>query len=76
MQSRLNHIYRSKRIAGLSKRFATMMEKGNVNGTLELLTNNMSNRFLPFDDNALELFHEKHPVSKGLEKTTCTFSNI
>ena len=40
------------------------MEKGNVNGALKLLTNNMSNGNLPLDDNTIQLLHEKHPASK------------
>ena len=40
------------------------MQKANVNGTVKLLTNNMSNEILPLKDETLQLLHEKHPESK------------
>ena len=40
------------------------MQKGNVNGAVKLLTNNMSNEILPSKDETLQLLHEKHPDSK------------
>ena len=50
MESCLDHICRPKGIAGLSKSFITMMEKGNMNGTLKQLKNNVSNGILLSDD--------------------------
>ena len=35
------------------------MEKGNVNGALRLLTNNMSNGTLPLSNDTLQLLHLK-----------------
>ena len=37
------------------------MGKGNVNGTLQLLTNNMSNGTLPLSNNTLLVLHVKYP---------------
>ena len=37
------------------------MEKGNVNGALRSLTNNMSNGTLPLSNDTLQLLHLKHP---------------
>ena len=36
--------------AKISSKFKDLMQKGNVNGVLKLLTNNMSNRILPLID--------------------------
>ena len=65
------------------------MEKGDVNGALKLLTNNMSNGNLPLNENyslwiTFQFLHEKHLASKNAddevhmpeEKTTCTSSDI
>ena len=41
IQSRLHHINTPKSIGELSKKFALLMEKRNVNGALKLLTNNI-----------------------------------
>ena len=49
----------------LSESFVTMVEKGNVDRALKLLTKNMFNEILPLDDNTLQLFYEKHPASKN-----------
>ena len=54
-------------MAELSKSFINMMEKGNVNGALKLLMNNISNEILPLHDNKLQLLHEKHPASKNAD---------
>ena len=40
------------------------MNKGNVNGALKLLTNNMPNRMLPLTDATLQLLKQKHPESR------------
>ena len=51
IQSRLHYVSTPKSIGGLSKKFTLLMEKGNVNGALKLLTSNISNGILPSDDN-------------------------
>ena len=38
-----------------------LMGKGNVNGTLRLLTNNMSNGTLPLSNDTLLVLHVKYP---------------
>ena len=38
------------------------MEKGNIKGTLKLLTSNISKGILPLDDKTLSLLKQKHPA--------------
>ena len=45
----------------LSKWGHALMGKGNVNGTLRLLTNNMSNGTLPLSSDTLLVLHVKYP---------------
>ena len=40
------------------------MHKGNVNGALKILTNNMSGGILPLTDETLQLLELKHPDAK------------
>ena len=47
-----------------------MMDKGNVNDTLKLLTSNMSNSILPLDDKTFSLLKAKHPASSELNEET------
>ena len=68
IQSRLHHINTPKNIGELSKKFTSLMKKGNVNGALKLLTSNMSNGILPLDDKTLSLLKQKHPVSSDLNE--------
>ena len=63
IQSCLYHINTPKSIGELFKRFTLLMEKGNVNGALKLLTSNMSN-----DDKTLSHLKQKHPVSSELNE--------
>ena len=62
IQSRLHHINTPKSTGELSKKFALLMEKGNVNGELKLLSSNISNDILPLDDKTLSLLKQKHPA--------------
>ena len=41
--------------------FKNMMSKGNVNGALKLLTENMPNEILPLNDKTLHMLKQKHP---------------
>ena len=68
IQSRLHHISTPKSIGELSKKFALLMEKGNVNGALKLLTSNISNGIVPLDDKTLILLKQKHPASNELNE--------
>ena len=60
-------------IGKLSSKFKQLMQKGNVNGALKLLTNNMSNRILPIMDATLQLLELKHPEAKCL---TCCETDV
>ena len=51
-------------IAKISSKFKGVIPKGNVNGALKLLTNNMNNGILPLTDETLKLLHTKHPENK------------
>ena len=51
-------------IAKISLRFKNLMSKGNANGALKLLTDNMHSGFLPFKKETLELLLQKHPESR------------
>ena len=64
----LHHINLPKSIGESSKKFALLMEKGNVNGALKLLTSNISNGMLPLDDKTLSLLEQKHPASSELNE--------
>ena len=44
------------------------MQKGNVNGALKLLTNNMSNGILPLTDETLHLLCTKHPEMQNVHE--------
>jgi len=48
----------------ISKRFIEKMSKGNINGAIKLLTDNMQNVILPLDDKILNLLKQKHPDGK------------
>ena len=43
------------------------MQKGNINGAIKILTNNMQNGILPLNEQTLQLLKQKHP-----EATTAT----
>ena len=46
-------------------KFKHLMQKGNVNGALKLLANNMSNGILPLTDEILHLSRTRHPDMKN-----------
>ena len=64
IQERLSNGNNEMNIAKISSKFKDLMQKGNVNGALKLLTNNMKNGVLPLTDETLQLLHTKHPESK------------
>ena len=69
IQDTLKSSDKPKTVAEISKRFAEMMQKGNVNGAIKLLTNNMKNGILPLNEQTLNLLKQKHPkVSKASEE--------
>ena len=63
MQERLKSPDNSM-ITKISIKFKLLMSKGNVNGVLKLLTNNMSNEILPLTDATLQLLKQKYPESR------------
>ena len=65
IQERLKSLDSSMTITKISIGFRLLMSKGNVNGALKLLTNNMSNRILPLTDAILlHLLKQKHLESR------------
>ena len=61
IRERLKSSDSSMTIAKISIKFRILMSKGNVNGALKLLPNNMSNGILPLTDATLRLLKQKHP---------------
>jgi len=61
IQNLLQKIISKKRIAELSKQFASHMHKGNINAAIKVLTNNMKNGILPLNNETLKLLKQKHP---------------
>ena len=49
------------KIAKISLKLKNLMSKGNVNGALKLLTDNMHSGVLPLNKETLELLIQKHP---------------
>ena len=63
IQDGLSSITKPKTIGEISKRFAELMQKGNVNGAIKILTNNMESGILPLNEKTLKLLKQKHPIS-------------
>ena len=51
-------------VTKISIKFRLLMSKGNVNGALKFLKNNMSNGILSLTDATLQLLKQKHPESR------------
>ena len=60
IQERLPTSERSKDIAKIFVKFKELMQKGNINGDLKLLTNKMSNSILPLTEETLSQLKIKH----------------
>ena len=56
-------------MAAICKRFVEQMPKGNVNGAITLLSNNMRNGILPLNDTTLKQLKLKHSEAKVADKT-------
>ena len=67
-QRRSSHGYLSTTESETSRKFKELIQKGNVNGAIKLLTNNMKGGTLSLNDQTMELLHAKHPEGK----TPCT----
>ena len=68
IQNRMKTVNSARDISQISKQFVMMMEKGNVNGALKVLTNNMSNGILLLNDETLNLLKDKHPEAKPADE--------
>ena len=69
IQDGLKSLSKPKTIGELSKKFAEQMQKGNVNGAIKLLTNNMQNGILPLNKETIALLKQKHPhASKATQE--------
>ena len=64
IQKCLKSVDRPKSILEISKMFRQEMEKGNVNGAMKLLTDNMQNGVLPLNEQTLNMLKNKHPEGK------------
>ena len=76
IQERLKSTNKTKNIAQLSKQFVILMAKGNINGALKLLSNNMSNGILPLNDETLQLLQQKHQDAQQVSEDTLLQGNI
>ena len=64
IQERLPSNNTPMNIENLSLKFKQLMQRGNVNRALRLLTNNMSNGVLPLSKEILQLLNLKHPSAQ------------
>ena len=64
IQERLPSTNSQMNIEKLSSKFKQLMQKSNANGTLRLLTNNMSNGTIPLSDETLQMLSLKHPEAQ------------
>ena len=62
IQKGLKSSSKPRTIAEISKWFLQEMQKGNINGAIKILTNNMENEILPINEDTLKLLHQKHPA--------------
>ena len=67
IQERLPSNNTPMNIEKLSSKFKQLMQTGNVNRALRLLTNNMSNGVLPLSDETLQLLKLKHPEARDAQ---------
>ena len=68
IQSRLPKPTGKKDIAVISKQFKDQMQRGNVNGAIKIITNNMTGGILPLNDETLEALVQKHPNANELQE--------
>ena len=60
IQRNLKSVKGSKTVAQIFKKFVEEMQKGNVNGALKLLTDNMDHGILPLNDDSISKLKMKH----------------
>ena len=68
IQEQLRKSKKSTSIKEISKDFIAKMSKGNVNGAMKLLTNNMENGILPLDSDTIKLLRQKHPEARNADE--------
>ena len=66
IQKNLKSAQFTQDISIISRKFRDLMQKGDVNGALKLLTNNMANGILPLNEETLKLIKQKHPEAQDL----------
>ena len=64
IQAQLKSVNSKRSIAEISKQFVERMSKGNINGAIKLLSNNMQEGILPLNAETLNLLRQKHPKEK------------
>ena len=64
IQSLLNSSKKALSTNEISKRFIEKMSKGNINGAIKLLSDNIQNGILPLNDETLKLLKQKHPEGR------------
>jgi len=64
IQAQLKSINNKKSIVEISRQFVEHMSKGNVNGAIKLLSNNMQDGILPLNEETPTLLRQKHPAEK------------
>lgn len=69
LQSKLPSSSKSKDIENISNHFKDMLQRGNVNGATKLITNNMSGRIVPLNNETIvDLLRKKHPASRNVNE--------
>jgi len=64
IQAQLKSINNKKSIVEISRQFVEHMSKGNANGAIKLLSNNMQDGILPLNEETPTLLRQKHPAEK------------
>ena len=64
IQKRMKKSAPSNSIEAISKKFATLMKKGNVSAAVKILTNSMEGGILPLTEETMQLLQSKHPDAK------------
>ena len=65
IQKNLESVKGSKTMVQISKTFVEEMQKGNFNGALKLLTDNMDHGILPLNDESISKIKMKHPQASA-----------
>ena len=65
LQRRLPKVIAKRDITTTSKKFQDRIQKGNVNGKIKLLKNNMQGGVFPLNKETINLLRQKHPKSQN-----------